>query len=144
MFDNLSLTACLYRILLEKDKGNSDEWYDFMIHNIFSGLFYSDKQLNRFNAIRVTPKEFISKDYYELQTMLEQMPKESMEQYCKNMNNLSFWQKLPGDAKAFKSFFYTLNFDEEASGKTKEAAAKEFTVNNSGSMFCEFAEHFTK
>lgn len=144
IFDNLSLTACLYRILLEKDKGNSYEWYDFMIHNIFSGLLYSDNQLNRFNSIRVTPKEFISKDYYELQTMLEQMPKESLEQYCKYLNILSFWQKMPFDAKALKSLFYTLNFEKEPSDKTKEAAAKEFIANNSGSMFCEFANHFKK
>lgn len=144
MFDNLSLTASLYRILLEKDKGNSDEWYDFMIHNIFSGLFYSDKQLNRFNAIRVTQKEYISKDYYELQNMLEQMPKESLEQYCDDMNNLSFWQKMPSDAKAFKSLFYTLNLDKEATDKTREDAAKRFIINNPESMFCEFADHFKK
>lgn len=144
LFDNQSLTACLYTILLEKDKGHMDEWYDFMIHNIFAGLFYSDKQLNRFNAIRVVPKEYISKDYYELQNMLEQMPKESLEQYCKEMNNLTFWQKMPQDAKAFKSLFYTLNFDKEGSEKTREAAAKEFIANNSASMFCEFADHFKK
>ncbi|HEX8460685.1 MAG TPA: M48 family metallopeptidase, partial [Segetibacter sp.] len=143
LFDNQSLTACLYRIFLEKDKGNTDEWYDFMVQNIFGGLYYSDKQLNRFNAIRVTQKEFICKDYYELQTMFEQMPKERIEQYCKDMTNLNFSQKLPSDAKALRDLLYKLNFDDKATGKLKEIAAKDFITNNSSSMFCEFADHFT-
>ena len=144
LFDNQALTACLYRILLEKDKGNKDEWYDFMVHNIFSGLFYSDKQLNRFNAIGVTPKEYISSDYYELQNLFEQIPREKLGEYCKQMSNSSFWQKMPSDAKALKSLFYSLNFDLETSDKIKDAAAKDFSKNYGTSMYCEFADHFRR
>lgn len=142
IFDNQGLTACLYRILLEKDKGCNDEWYDFMVHNILSGLYYADKQLNRFNAIGVTPKEFISKDYYELQNLLEQIPKESLEKACKQMQTSPFWQNVSSDGKALKAFFSTLNFDENASGKTKERAARDFIESYPASMYCEFAEHF--
>ncbi|HEX8331304.1 MAG TPA: M48 family metallopeptidase, partial [Segetibacter sp.] len=144
MFDKQSLTACLYRILQEKDKGNKDEWYDFMLSNVFSGLYYADKQLSRFNAIGIVPKETISKDYYELQSLLEQIPRDSLEKYCKDMNNMSFWQNMPSDAKAFKSFLNTLNFNEETSNKIKETAAKEFSINNSNSMFNEFVSQFKK
>ena len=144
LFDNESLTACLYRIFLEKDKSNKDEWYDFMVHNIFSGLFYADKQLNRFNAIGITPKEYISKDYYELQNLFEQLPRETLGQYCKQMSNSSFWQKMPSDAKAMKSLFYSLNFDAETSEKIKDAAAKDFAKSYTTSMYCEFADHFRR
>ena len=144
MFDNLNLTACLYRILLQKDNGNKDEWYDFMIYNIFSGLYYSDKQLNRFNAIGVTPKEYISKDYMELQNMLEQMPKESLEQYCSLLKNVSFWNHMNSDAKALKTLMNTLNFDGELSARAKENSGKDFLENHPNSMYCEFAAHFKK
>lgn len=142
IFDNQGLTACLYRVLLEKDKGNKDEWYDFMIHNIFSGLFYADKQLNRFNAIGVTPKEFISKDYYELQNLFEQMPKENLEQACKQLQSAGFWQSMSSDCKGIKTLFTTFNFDAESSAKAKEKAAKDFIETYPVSMYCEFAEHF--
>ena len=50
LYQNMALTPCLYRIMLEKDKGAKDEWYDFMVDNVFVGLFFADKQLHRFNA----------------------------------------------------------------------------------------------
>ncbi len=144
IFDNMSLSACLYRVLLEKDKGNNDPWYDFMVHNIFAGLNYNDKQLQRFIAIGVTPKEYISKDYYQLQTMLEQMPRESLAQYCTLLQNAGFWTTLPPDAKALKGFMYTLALDPDESDKNKANAAKAFVDNNANSMYGEFAEHFKK
>jgi len=48
-----------------------------MVNNIFSGLYYADRELHRFSSVGITPKEYISKDYYKLQTMLEQMPGKS-------------------------------------------------------------------
>ena len=144
MFDNLNLTACLYRILLQKDNGSKDEWYDFMMFNIFSGLYYSDKQLNRFNAIGVKPKEFISKDYFELQSMLEQMPKESLGQYCSQLKNIPSWNNMSSDAKAFKILMSTLNSEDELSERIKENSGKEFLENHPNSMYCEFAAHFRK
>jgi len=132
----------LYRILLEKDKGDVDPWYDFMLHNVVAGLYYSDKQLNRFNAIGIIPKEYISKDYYELQNMLEQIPKPSLEQYFSSIQKLDFWSSMPGDAKALKSLMFSLNTAEDDS--KKETAAKNFIANNTASMYCEFADHFKK
>jgi len=32
MFDDMSLTACLYCIWREKDRGRADSWYDFMLY----------------------------------------------------------------------------------------------------------------
>lgn len=144
MYDNLNLTACLYRIFLEKDNGNTDTWYDFMAHNIFAGLSYSNKQLNRFNAIGIKPKEYISKNYYELQTMLEQIPAENLEQLYKSSANQNFWAKMPADTKGLKSLMATINFESDDSDKKKSSAAKEFVSNNPLSMYCEFADHFIK
>lgn len=142
-FDNLSLTACLYNVLLAKDAGATDEWYDFMLHNVIAGLYYSDLNLMRFNAIGVTPKEYISKDYYELQNMLEQMPKDKLKDYYTSLQSTAFWQKMPADAKAMKQLMSKLN-TEEKDDKLRDAAAKEFLSSYNESMYCEFADHFKK
>lgn len=144
MYYNMSLTPCLYRILLEKDKGNKDEWYDFMVNNIFAALYYSDREMHRFNAIGVTPKEYISQNYFELQTMFEQIPRENLEQYCKTLQNEAFWKDMTSAEKALKNLMYTLALDPDNSDKNKAKAAKEFKVNNSASMYCEFADDFEK
>ncbi|MGN6533515.1 MAG: M48 family metalloprotease, partial [Ginsengibacter sp.] len=144
IYDNLSLTECLYRIFLEKDKGNTDPWYDFMTYNILAGLYYSNKQLNRFNAIGIKPKEFISKNYYELQNLLEQIPSADLEQLMKAGSNAGFWTKMAPDAKGMKILFDKLNTDSDNAPKAQAAAAKDFINTNPSSMYCEFAEHFKK
>jgi hypothetical protein len=142
MYQNQTLTPCLYRVLLEKDKGNKDEWYDFMVSNIFSGLYYADKELHRFNAIGLTPKELISKQYNELQNMLEQMPRENLEQYCKSLQNGAFWKTMSPAEQALKNLFYALTLDPNGTDKTIARTAKDYTVSNSASMYCEFADNF--
>ena len=144
MYSNMSLTPCLYRILLEKDKGNADEWYDFMIHNIITGLYYSDREMKRFTAIGVTPKEYISKDYYELQTMLEQIPREQLEVYCKTIQGANFWKDMAAGEKALKSLLYTLALDPDNSNANRAKAAREFSSGNSTSMYYEFAQIFER
>jgi hypothetical protein len=144
IYDNLSLTECLYRIFLEKDKGNMDPWYDFMTYNVLSGLYYANKQLNRFNAIGIKSKEFISKDYYELQNLLEQVPANKLEELIKAGSNSAFWSNLPADAKGMKALFTSLNFDTDQATKAEAAAANNFINSNPSSMYCEFAEHFKK
>lgn len=144
IYDNMDLTACLYRVFLEKDKGNTDPWYDFMEHNIFAGLYYSNKQLNRFNAIGIRPKEYISKNYYELQNMLEQIPAENLEQLYKSATNQNFWAGMSPETKGLKMLMTAINFESDDSEKKKYNAAKEFIDNNPTSMYCEFADHFKK
>lgn len=142
LFSNMNLTACLYRIMLEKDKAKTDQWYDFMVHNIFNGLYYSDKELRRFKAIGVTQKEYISKNYYELQTMFEQIPRETLEQYCRSLYDLGFWKNMNTEEKALKTFMYTLALDPSFTEKNVSKVAKEFSANNPSSMYCEFAGIF--
>jgi peptidase M48-like protein len=144
IYSGENLTSCLYRILLVKDKGNVDTWYDFMLSNVFAGLYYSDRMLNRFNAIGVTPKEYISKDYYALQTLLEQMPRESLEQTCKVLETEGFWKNLPPAEKDLKTFVFTLALDPDSSDKNKARAAHTFATGNATSMYCEFAQNFEK
>lgn len=144
IYDNMGLAACLYRVLLEKDKAVKDDWYDFMLYNVFNGLCYNDRELHRFISIGITQKEFISKDYYSMQNMLEQIPRESLTQYCTILQNASFWNNRTGDEKALKSLMYTLAIDPDNSDKTKSNAAADFLNYHSTSMYCEFAEHFKK
>ncbi|HEY5370623.1 MAG TPA: M48 family metalloprotease [Hanamia sp.] len=142
MYDNLSLTPCLYRIFLEKDKGNTDTWYDFMTFNVIAGLYYSNQQLNRFNAVGIIPKEYISKTYYELQNLLEQIPSDKLEQLYKSASAGGFWGKMPADANGMKTLFSALTDNNKNNQAT--AAAKDYLSTNPSSMYCEFAEHFKK
>jgi hypothetical protein len=144
IYDNMNLAACLYRVLQEKDKGVQDEWYNFMMYNIFNGLYYNDKELHRFIAIGVVPKELISKDYYALQNFLQQIPRENLLQYCISLHNAGFWNTRPTDEKALKSLLYTLAIDSDNSDKARQNAANEFLNGNSTSMYCEFADHFKR
>ncbi len=142
-FDNMSLSACLYNVLLAKDQGNTDEWYDFMLHNVIAGLYYADLNLMRFTAIGITQKEYISKNFYELQNMLEQMPKDKLQAYYKDLQSTSFWEKMPADAKGLKLLMSRLTTGEK-DDKLHEVAAKDFMNSYYESMYCEFADHFRK
>jgi hypothetical protein len=144
MYSGINLTPCLYRILLIKDKGNTDTWYDFMLCNVFAGLYYSDRMLNRFNAIGVVPKEVISKDYYALQTLLEQIPRDNLKQVCQTLQDEGFWKNMPAAEKSLKSFVFTLALDPDDSDKNKARAAHLFATGNATSMYCELAQNFEK
>jgi Zn-dependent protease with chaperone function len=144
IYSGSSLTPCLYRILLLKDKGNTDTWYDFMLCNVFAGLYYSDRMLNRFNAIGVVPKEIISKDYYALQTLLEQIPRDNLKQTCQTLEDEGFWKNMPAAEKDLKSFVFTLALDPDDSDKNKARAAHLFATGNANSMYCELALNFEK
>jgi Zn-dependent protease with chaperone function len=144
MYSNVDLTPCLYRILLIKDRGNTDLWYDFMLSNIFAGLYYSDRMLNRFNAIGVIPKEVISKQYYALQTLLEQIPRDNLKQACQTLQDGGFWKNMPPVEKDLKSFVFTLALDPDDSDKNKARAAHLFSSGNANSMYNELAQNFEK
>lgn len=144
MFDDRNLTACLYRICQEKDKGNEDQWFDFMAYNIFAGLYYSDEYLQRFIAIGIQPKEYISEEYYQLQTMLEQMPAESLQAYCTTLQQAPFWSSRTTDEKAMKDFLAELCASGENRDKARRISAETFASNNPGSMYCEFTDQFRK
>jgi hypothetical protein len=142
LFDDNMLTTCMYRVLLEKDNGNTSEWYDFMLHNVFAGLVYADKQLNRFNAVGVMKKEYISASYYELQNVLEQMPKDAMEQYYKAAYNGGFWSRMGDDAAGLKKLMNDVIYAQD--DKSKVAAAQSFTDRYTASMYNEFTDHISK
>jgi hypothetical protein len=143
MFNNMQLTQCLYRIFQIKEaNGPNDPWYDFMVYNIFSGLNYSNARLNRFNAIGVKTKEEVSKSYYQLQTMLEQIPAERLQELSEQLSNQPFWSKLPADCRQFKNLLSDVKSNETDPGKKISKPAKEFIDAHSSSIYCEFAELF--
>ncbi|HEU4552307.1 MAG TPA: M48 family metalloprotease [Chitinophaga sp.] len=144
MYINMNLTACMYMILLEKDKGNKDPWYDFMVTNVITGLYYADRELSRFNAVGVTPKEYISKDYYQLQTMFEQVPREKLEQFCKTLLDNNQRANSKKDEAAFHRLMHALTLDADFSDSHKTSVAKVFINGNESSLYAEFAHKFDK
>jgi hypothetical protein len=143
LYDNMRLTAALYRILQEKDKGSNDPWFDFMISNIIGGLSHAENTLRRFNAIGIVPKEQVCKSYYELQTALEQMPGAALRNFYTGLQGKSFWQQLPADAIGMRSMLHDFITATDVE-TTQKRAAENFIKTYKGSMYCEFAEHFAK
>lgn len=144
MYCNMNMAPCLYRVLLEKDKGNTDPWYDFMLHNIMLELFHQDKELHRFASIGVTQKEYISKDYYELQTMLEQIPREELEKCCRQLQSAAFWARMSAPENGMKSLLTTLTTGADNTPEAGIKAAKDFISSNKTSLYCEFANDIGK
>lgn len=144
MYMNMNLTACMYEILLEKDNGNTDPWYDFMARNIISGLYYADRDMSRFNAVGVTKKEVISKDYYELQTMFEQIPREKLEEISKTVLAAQSGTNNKKDEAAFHRFMQSLTTDVDFSQANKTTISKTFINGNENSLYAEFAHKFDK
>ena len=144
MFDDMSLTACLYCIWQEKDRGRADGWHDFMVYSIFADLYFHDHELHRFNAIGIKPKEYISKDYYLLQTLLEKVPAEDLREYCTSLRQAAFWGQRPDDEKALGKFLTALPAAGENPEKARRSSAEEYIGSYATSMYCEFVEHFRK
>lgn len=144
LYDNENYTYVLYRLMLEKDKGSNDPWYDMMFSNVFSSLQYSDRELHRFAAIGVVPKEYISRHFYELQNMLEQMPRESLEQYCKTMQENACWNGAGQDEQSLKTFLHKLALGADRTDAAKAKAAQELISANKNSIYCELAASFDK
>lgn len=140
LFNDSNLTACIYRIFLDKDNGINDPWYDFILHNIFFGLWYATNDLNRFNVIKIKPKEYISKSYYEVQTMLEQMSAEEIEKIYSDLSKGSFWQQMPADALAVKGLMENINVSKKQKNLT--GSGKDYIKNYPNSIYCEFANNF--
>ena len=142
LYNNMNLTPALYRIMLIKDQGNKDPWYDVMVYNIFAGLYYADKNLARFNSIGVVPKELISKDYFATQTLLEQIPAAQLESDVKKMASLPFWSAASLDSRGFKTFLTSLISGDDVSKKQQSIYSKEFLANYPNSIFAEIANKF--
>ena len=145
MLKNEAFTPCIYRVLLEKDKGNQDEWYDFLLASAVTRIYQADRELHRFEAIGVAPKEYVSTNYFQLQTMLEQIPRENLEALCRKLQSAGFWSRLSADEKGFKSFISNIALtSEEINGKTKASAASTFSDAHPNSAYREFASPYEK
>ncbi|MDQ3278419.1 MAG: M48 family metalloprotease, partial [Bacteroidota bacterium] len=143
LFNKLSLTAALYRILQEKDRGTRDSWYDFMLANIVSGLHHADKTLRRFNAIGIVPKEQVCKSYFELQTALEQIPRDNLAQLHESLQSQGFGEKLTDDARALQRLMAVVIASTDSNDGELKKKAQGFIDTHTSSMYREFAQHFT-
>lgn len=145
LYKNEAYTPCMYRVLLEKDKGNQDEWYDFILASAITRIYQADRELHRFEAIGVAPKEYVSTSYFQLQTMLEQIPRENLEALCRKLQSAGFWSKLNADEKGFKTFIGNIALSSgEITEKTKANAASAFSDAYPNSAYREFASPFEK
>lgn len=144
MYCNKDLTPCLYRIMQEKDKGNTDAWYDFMFNNVMMSLYKADKDLHRSSTIDIQRKEYISKEYYQLQTMLEQIPRDKLAEGCKQLQNAPFWSSVTPAEKAMQGFQRSLILTDNKDAASDQQLAKQFMESNKTSLYCEYVHPFEK
>ena len=144
MYCNNDLTPCLYRILQEKDKGNNDVWYDFMFNNVMMSICKFDKDYYRTTSIDIQRKEYVSKEYYQLQTMLEQIPRNKLTEGCQQLQHAAFWGSVSSSEKAMQQFQQSITFsnDNDIAGYRK--LAKDFMTSYKTSMYCEFVHPYEK
>lgn len=141
LFQQMKLTACLFRVFREKDLGDKDPWLDFMVYNVIAALNYASGQMNRFNAIAVQQKELVSQDYFAIQTLFEQIPADELAALVRKGAALPFWSAVSAEEREFRQFMVTIN-GEEKSAKEKEAAARQYMNSYPGSIYSEVCQHF--
>jgi hypothetical protein len=79
-----------------------------------------------------------------LQTLLAQMPAEQLRGWSEALRKASFWGKRPPEDVAMKEFLAGLVVTGDSPDKARRNSAQAFISNNPQSMYCEFADHFTK
>jgi len=137
---NNNLTASMYRIFLEQDKGNNKAFYENMASLVLNRLYNADKKFERFNAVNVEKKELISSKYFDLQTLFEQIPREKLEMICSTELNKPFWQNANADTKSLKIILKTINFTDPVSPKEIKTLKIDFQKNYPGSPLRELVE----
>lgn len=142
LFTDASITECMYRILIEKEKTN-DEWYDFMAYNSFFGLIYSTNNFKRFKAIDIKQKEIISKDYFRLQTMLEQISIEDLQKSYNLLKNSAFWSNVDFDAKELRTVFDSF-VNQPDNNKSNNDNINTYIKTYKSSMYCELLNYLKK
>lgn len=137
---NNNLTAAMYRIFLEQDKGNTKIWYENMSSLVLNRLYNADKKFERFNAVNVEKKELISNKYFELQTLFEQIPREKLEMICSAELNKQCWQDSKPDSKSLKAIFKNINFTAPLTPKEIKNLKTTFQENYPSSPLRELVE----
>jgi hypothetical protein len=124
LYRSNNFTSAFYRLFLLQDAGVKDSWTDFMMGNLLVSFYAEDVMLNRSNVIRVKPKSWIGKDYFALQSMLEQVPAANLVEWEKKGLDIQTG-KLSKDETAFRSVLKSvaINPEEYKYAKSKERAA---------------------
>lgn len=132
-----SFTSALYRLNLLADSGIKDSWTDFMFTNVLISLYAEDVMLNRSNVIKVKPKEYIGKDYYALQTMLEQVTADDLNT-IKNTALQYEIANLGDDEKKFRSVLKSLAANPEEYKYSKKDKKKEYQERLTKTIYFEY------
>lgn len=120
-----SFTDALYRIFLLTDDGQRDYWTDFMFTNIIISLYNEDAMLNRSNVIRIKPKEYIGREYYALQTMLEQVTTDDLAILKNNAMQYPI-SNMGAEESAFKGVLKSISLNPEEYKYSKKEKKKEY------------------
>lgn len=139
LYRNNNFTSAFYRLFLLQDEGVKDDWTDFMMSNLLLSFYAEDAMLNRSNVVRIKPKAWIGKDYFSLQTLLEQVPVASLGEWEKKGKEIANNSKLGKDEIAFRNLLKSVavNPDEYKYARKKERASFLSGVENN-----IYAEYF--
>ena len=132
-----NFTSAFYRLFLLEDEGIKDNWTDFMMSNLLISFYAEDVMLNRSNVVRVKPKVWIGKDYFSMQTLLEQVPSASIVEWKQKGMEMKP-ENVGKDETAFKSVLKSVASNPEEYKYARKKVRSEFLNSLSNNIYLEY------
>ena len=132
-----NFTSAFYRLFLLQDEGIKDNWTDFMMSNLLISFYAEDAMLNRSNVVRVKPKAWIGKNYFAMQTLLEQIPSASIAEWKQKGMEIKP-EKVGKDETAFKSVLKSVASNPEEYKYARKKERSEFLNSLSNNIYSEY------
>lgn len=118
---NKRLTRCFYRLLQQKEKKDTINYYSAMSSAIFHYLLFTIKDMERFNAVQLRRKKDVSNDYFSLQNFMEQIPEKKLDEICIKLDNNNATA-----TKEFQEFIDYFKLLYITAPESRESILKEF------------------
>lgn len=137
LYRSNNFTSAFYRLMLLQDEGVKDDWTDFMMSNLLISFYAEDVMLNRSNVIRIKPKAWIGKDYFAMQTLLEQIPSASIEEWKQKGIEIKP-AKIGKDETVFKTVLKSVASNPEEYKYSRKKERNELLNPLSNNIYAEY------
>jgi hypothetical protein len=111
---------------------------------VFSILNYSDKDLNRFNAVGSRQKEHVATSYYDLQTVLTKMNRNYLEASCHTLHQHNYSRSLQRYEKELYQALQLLDNETKPDKKTIEQIKKQAFASSADNPYQELFNTLSK
>jgi hypothetical protein len=105
--------------------------------NLLISFYAEDVMLNRSNVIRIKPKAWIGKDYFAMQTLLEQVPSASILEWKEKGLEIKP-EKVGKDETVFKSVLKYIASNPEEYKYARRKERSEFLSSLTNNIYLEY------